>query len=665
MRKSRAARQWRRPRSLADQVHCRHTWAAIAVGAGSAIVGAYSAHQQANAANKPRTAYTDQTTTQNPYLSDTLFPDIGSVLAYQRGMANQGAPQIDAHGNVYYTPLPTADSGTNSTPYYGGSGGAGGAGAGAGGAGGGAAPGRGGKGPATWVNAKGQTMTMGAGGKAVPYTGQGGAGGAGTGTGGTGGGGAGAPSTDFNDPRSISAAVARRGLDAGNTSTQTGARNLMSNIWGAAGTPGGSSGTGSTEQTGFEGYNPILNRLAGTLQGNVDTGNGQAQDLLLNFLGEDRRAGGASSSSGAGPGSGHGNDDGFGNGYGGAVTYINPNTGSPVSGSGSGGNYGGVPDTMVPSSFFGDQTRKLFDDPTNNADLQTVIDSMNADAQRGMYADLTQLDAASQGSGRLGGDTWKSVGNDARRTADQAMLSNSANVRLTDRAQRTAAKLQALGLVNQRDLGLLDSNTSRDNTATAAAASGAGTAAQLALAQRGQDLNAIQSLMQGEQFNIGQLGGVGQQLSSDRLGSLGMVPGLEGVGLSGLNAALGAAGNDVTMRGQDMGLREAQIGAGTARAGLAQQRGIFNATQQQGSVNDYLRTVLGIGGMGGTSTTQGTNVQPGLGVSPGGAAVQGALGGAATGLGIYNQYRGATSSGGVGGGTVPYGYYNDPRIWGG
>lgn len=641
MKKSHVARQWRRPGALADQLHCHHTWAAIAVGAGTAIVGAYSAHQQANAANKPRAGSTDQTTTQTPYLDSTLFPDIGAVLAYQRGMANQGAPQIDAHGNVYYTPLPTADSGVNQTPYYGGSGGAGGAGSGAGG-GGGARAGRGGKGPATWVNAKGQTMTIGAGGKAVPYTGQGT--GNGQGAGGAAGDPGGSPSgptpTDYNDPRSISAAVARAGLAAGNTSTQTGARNLMSNIWGAAGTPGGSSGTGSTEQTGYEGYNPILNRLAGTLQGNVDSSNGQAQDLLLNFLGEDRRNGAAGSGSGSGSGSG---GNGFGPGYGGAVSYINPNTGQPVGGYGSGpnGGYGGVPDTMADPSFFSSQTAKMFDDPKNAADLQTVIDSMNADAQRGMYADLAQLDAASQGSGRLGGDTWKSVAGDTRRTADQTMLNNAANVRLTDRAQQTAAKLQALGLINQRDLGLLDANTSRANAATSAAAAGAGTAAQMAIAQRAQDLNAIQSLMQGEQFNIGQLGGVGQQLSSDRLGSLGMVPGLEGIGLSGLNQANSAAGNDVALAGQQAGIREAQIGAGAQRAALNQQAGIFNATQQQGAVNSYLQTILGIGGMGGTSHTAGVNVQPGLGISPTGSALQGALGGAATGYGLYSQYRNA------------------------
>lgn len=603
-------------------------WIATLAGAAAS---AYAAHEQASAANKPRSGYTDQTTTQDPYGAELLQPDIEAVLAYQRAMAGQGAPQIDAHGNIYYSPLPGAGGSSSGSGSSSGGSGAG----GSGGVGGAPGPSRGGKGPATWVNAKGQTMTLGAGGKAVPYTGKGAGGqGAGGAAGDPGGTGTGPTPTDYNDPRSISAAIAQRGLAAGNTSTQTGARNLMSNIWGAAGTPGGSSGAGSTEQTGFEGYNPILNRLAGTLQGNVDTGNGTSRNLLLNFLGEDGRGGGGS-------GSGSGSQPATWSPY---VAYGQPGYSSAAASAGSGGtggsgNYGGVPDTMVPSSFFGDQTRKLFDDPTNAADLQTVIDSMNEDAKRGMYADLNQLDAASQGSGRLGGDTWKSVGNDARRTADQAMLSNSANVRLTDRAQRTAAKLQALGLVNQRDLGLLDANTSRANAATAAAASGANSANALSLAQRAQDLDAIQSLMQGEQFNVGQLGGVGQQLSSDRLGSLGMVPGLEGIGLSGLSQANNAAGNDVAMRGQDLGLREAQIGAGTARASLAQQRGIFNATQQQGSVNDYLRTILGIGGMGGASHTEGTNVQPGLGISPTGAALQGALGGAATGYGLYQTYR--------------------------
>jgi hypothetical protein len=125
-----------------------------------------------------------------------------------------------------------------------------------------------------------------------------------------------------------------------------------------------------------------------------------------------------------------------------------------------------------------------------------------------------------------------------------------------------------------------------------------------------------------------------------------MVPGLEGIGLQGLQSALGAGGGMTDLRGQDIQRQIANQQASTARAGLNLQRqgmnqqlGMYNASQQQGAVNDYLRTILSIGGLGGTSTTTGTNVQPGLGVNPTGAALQGALGGASTAAGIYLQGR--------------------------
>lgn len=597
--------------------------AAVIVAGGAAYAANKQANAQKDAAKKGST--TNTTTTQSPYLSGTINPDINQILELQRAQAAQGAPQVDAHGNVTYTGLPGAGGGGGgATTNTGGGNGSG-----------GAAPHTGKA--QTWTNAKGQLVTL-SGGKIVPATGSAAA----SASSGAGGGVAGTP--DYTKPNNILSQVAAQGFKAGNTPTITGARNEMANIWGDAGNAGGTAA--GTEQTGFERYNPILNGLTQTLQGNVSDQNGQANDLLRNFLG--LGSGDTNGAPGAGGGTGA-------SGGGGTVGSAGAwNGGSPsynYNNSFGNSSSGGVPDTMARSSFFGDQTKKLFDDPANNADLQTVIDAMNKDAARGMYADKAQLDAAAQGSGRLGGDTWKGLSQDAERSTEQAMLSNSANVRLTDRQQRTAARLAALGLVNQRDLGLLDANTSTNNAGIAAGASYANNASNAALATRGQNLAAIGDLMSNEQFNIGQLGGVGQQLSGDRLSSLSMVPGLEGIGLSGLNTALGAGGQEVNERGQDLALRQAQIGASVQRQGLNQQLGMFNASQQQNSVNDYLRTVMGIGGMGATSHAEGTGTSP-VAISPTGSALQAGLGAGLATYGAFNQYA---NSGGGGYGSPSYG----------
>lgn len=651
-----------------------------------AVIGAAGNYMSAKQSNKPKKGYTDQTTTQTPYKDDLYGPDIEAVLGYARGLVQQGTPQLDKHGNITYTQLPTGSrpATTTGTPTT------------TPGPGGGGkltsinSPSSGSSGssrkPSTWVNARGETMTVGAGGKAVKA----GAGANNPAAGNPGSGVTAGP--NLSTPQGIFTEVAKRGLDAGNTETQTGARNLMSNIWGAAGTPGGSTQAGAgAEVTGFEGYNPILDRQAQRLESGAD--NRVGRNLLLNFLGENKRSGEATRTDsraalnfGANPGSG------------GSVSYqpqsqqaaepgVSPSKArrgmlnqewaaknmpapEPEAGDGdpsaqssasmqqfqqqqSGPVYGrpagpnDVPDTMAVQSFFGDETRKIMDEQANESELQALIDAMAEDVQRGTFRERAALDAAAAGSGRFGGSTWAAQNRDLSEEAAQELLKSSSAIRVGDRDARRNARLAALAGVGQRDLGLLGANVQREgiaanerSAANAAAAAGAGQEAQMQLAMRGQDLAAISDLLGYEQFEMGQLGNIGGQLSGDRLSSLGMVPGLEGIGLAGLNATLGAGGGMVDMRGQDVQSKIASQQAGIARQGLNQQLGMFNAGQGQGLVNNYLGTLMNIGQMGGTSRTQGTNVVPGLGVSPTGAALTGAAGGAATGAGLYNMYRG-------------------------
>lgn len=586
---------------------------ATTVAVVGALAGAYGANRQAKAANAKKSAYTDSVTTQSPYMHGELAPGLEDIINMQRQMVARGAPQVDANGNVTYAPLPGQQDAMDAAAQ----------------AVNPSKPNRAaGKGPTTWTNARGETMTLGAGGKAVRGTG-------------TVPGVAKPAGPDLSTPQGIFGEVARRGLDAGNTRTVAGARNMMDNIWGAAGREGSAA---EGEQTGFEGYNPVLNRLTGTLEGDVNDRAGR--DLLLGFLGETGRGGAANSTGGGGGASppqytADGTRVASGGYHGAGYTTAGPG------GVQAAPTYSGVPDTMATPSYFGDQTRRIMDEQANEQELQTLIDAMNSDVERGMFRDLAQLDAAASGAGRFGGSTWSALNRDAREEALQEMLKTGSQVRVGDRESRRQARLAALAGVNQRDLGLLGANVQREGIAAgeraSSAASGAGAAAaadQIALAKRGQDLSAIGALLENERFSLGQLGDVGGQLSSDRLGSLGMVPGLEGIGMQGLNTALGAGGGLTDLRGQDIGLRQAQIAAGLQRQGLNQQLGMYNASQQQGMVNDYLNTLRGIGGMGGTSITKGVNVQPGAGVSPTGAAVQGAVGGALAGWGAYNQYRG-------------------------
>lgn len=571
----------------------------------TAAAGAYAANRQAAAANKPRTGSTDQTTEQTPYHGDLIEPDLNDVLWRQRMLADQGVPQVDANGNLFYAQHDQLGTYAPSTP------------APATGAA------RGGKGsvPAGMrVNKAGKLVV--AKGSAA---GAGGAGGAGR---------PGAPAgPDLSTPQGVFQEVARRGLETGNTATVGQARNAVGNILGGTGTKTGTD----PSATGFEGYNPILARQAQRLEDDAD--NRAGRDLLLGFLGEDGRGGsgsgnpGGSNSAGSGRSSlgGAGVSYGYTGGTGGAPT---PMYGGP------GGPNSGVPDTLATDSYFGTQTRQMMDEGANDAELQGLIDAMNKDSERGFYRAQADLDATATGAGRFGGDMWKGQSSDARRDALDAMNRTSAGVRVGDRESRRQAKLSLLAGVNQRDLGLLGANVQREGIAagerSASAASGANAQAaadQLALARRGQDLSAIGSLLDYEQFGLGQISGIGGQLSSDQLSALGLVPGLEGVGLSGLQTTLGAGGGMADLRGQSLQAGAARQAANLQQQGLNLQRSGFNAGMGQSQVNDYLATLRNIGSLGGTSHTFGSNVQPGLGVNPNAAMIQGAVGGGLAGYG--------------------------------
>ncbi len=632
-----------------------------------ALAGAYSANRQASAANAAgragQSGRTDQYNEQTPYHASLLEPDINNILWAQRHLVETGGvPQIDPRtGQLVYTSrdqvgLPGQAGGPQAQP-TGANIGAGTAAAtgsaartgGAGAAGGSGAGGSFGGYTAAQLRADPALVgRLGANARARWEASGGGAGGSGVGSA--------AAGPNLSTPEGIFGEVARRGLDAGNSATQTQARNAIGNMLGAA-------GGGGPESTGFEGYNPVLDRLTQRLETDADSRSGY--DLMRGFLGETGRAGGGTGNPNAYDGSAatqagpvRVNYGALGTGAGGGamsaenVEWINSNgaSGTPPAAYGPGGSAGGgVPDTMAAQSFFGDQTRVMFDEPANDAELSDLISRMNADVEKGMFRDLAQLNAAASGSGRFGGSMWKGLSNDAREESISEMGENAARVRVGDRESRRSARHNALGMVNARDLGLLGANVQREGIAAgerASASANAGNAAaldaQMNLARRGQDLSAIGSMMDYDRSGMNTLAGVGDRLSGDRLGAVGLVPGLEGVGLSGISAALGAGGGLTDLRGQQVQRQIAGQQAGIARLGLNMDASRFNAGQAQGQVNDYMNLIRTIGGMGGNSHTSGTNVVAGAGggVNTTAATLQGALGGGLAGYGAYQSYAG-------------------------
>lgn len=421
------------------------------------------------------------------------------------------------------------------------------------------------------------------------------------GGGGAGGGGGAAASkpVNYKDPVAVSAAVAEAGLAAGKDPTTQAAQQGVQNV--LAGQGGAGSGSG------YQNYNPINDELATRLLGESS----DADELVRQFLG-----GGGTVGGGGAPAYDPKDPYAIRPGAHQVISFGNQNPSLGGTGTGQGG--GVVPDASG-TGLFGTKVRELLDSGGSDADLQTIIDAQNADINRGLSQSLWDLDAQAQGTGRFGGDMWAGLQNQARGDAVGQMGTFASKTRLGELADRRSLYQNLLGQVNARDIASMSDQTQRYGINASASAAGAGNAEANALARRGQDLSALGMLLDNQQFNTGQLSGLGDRLSTDQLSSIGMAPDLAGISLAGLGAANQAAGNQVSLRG-------AQISGGVARAGQNLQAQMFNSGLQQQQLNDYLRTVMGLGSMGGSSHTEGSNVVPGLGVNPTGAAIQGGVG---------------------------------------
>lgn len=548
------------------------SWVAVAVGVGGAVVGAYSSNQQAKAAKDAAKAGAKGYTNQ----TTTQTPYGNEWFNDPNGGDIQNLMNLQ-RGLIEHGP----------TYIGGGQGPGGGAGSASGGVKGGAVP------AGYRVNKAGKT---------VPVKN------AGSGT--TAGAGGGAGAINYRDPTSIGAAVAQAGLNAGKDPTTQAAQKGVQNIL------SGQGGAGSG--TGYQGFNPINDALAQQLQGKVSADDSAA--LVRQFI-----------SGGGGPGGGSASGwDPYSGGGGGG--YYGPNA-SAIASDKQMVAGGGPADSTQSGGTFNDTVKRLLAQGVDEKSIQAIVDQQNADIEKSMQDANWGIDAQAQGTGRLGGDTWKGLINDQAYQARKAMASSDAQTRLAGQKQWMDLQQGLLGQVNARDIASMNDATQRYGISTSASVAGAGNASAAANARRAQDLQALGMLMDNSQFNTGQLSGLGNALTQAQLGAIGEAPGLAGIGLSGLGAANQAAGNDVA-------LRQAQISASTARAGLNQQAQIYNANAAQQQINDYLRTIMGIGSMGGSTHTEGTNVQPiPYAGSTSGATIAGALGGAATGYGLYNQYQ--------------------------
>lgn len=594
----------------------------------AALIGAAGSYLSAQQANRPRTTTTDQSSVQLPFLwgeQGGIANDIGAILQRQRELAGaSGIAPVQAPagwgGSVQphtggYADQPNTGPGTPLAP----------AGVGTGG------PAISNRGNPGWTDTGGGPGdspptepkpvinprtgkaygTAAAKATATNRGGQGAPGGGGL-TGQTGGGLQGGP--DVSSPQAIFRQTAAAGLNQANSPMFGQGNNAISNILGSSATAGGQGGG----QTGFEGYNPILAQVAQQLMGSTNNPRGQA--MLEEFLAQQQGGGGQVGGGGTYTGGGGDPRDRQG--------------GMGYSGGASTQRGGGVTDTMATPGFFTDQVRNAFS-AGPNPEMEALINASAADQERLRFKQMADIDAASQGSGRFGGSTWSGL----RQTAEDESSRNLANMitgtRYQDFNDRRNYQGQLLDQVNARDIASMNDMTNRAGIDAQANAASASASAQAQSAAQAQRLQAIGMLMGNESQNLGMLSDVGNRLSGDRLSATGLIGDLSNAQLGGINAATGAGAQWDQGNVAREGIRAQQQ---ASNAALSFQRQQYNNALPQQQLNDYLRTISAIGGMGGVAATSGTNVQPGAGVNPYGAAVLGGVGAGTAAYGATGRY---------------------------
>lgn len=596
----------------------------------AALIGAAGSYLSAQQANRPRTTTTDQSSVQLPFLwgeQGGIANDINAILQRQRELAGlNGIQQSQAPagwgGSVQpntggYRPEPGTGPGSPMSP----------------GPAAGDGPPVSNQGNPPWTDTGGgpgdrpptdpkpiiNPRTGKAYGTAAASMAGNRAGGAAPAGGMTGetGGGLQAPSgPNVSNPQAIFQQAAAAGFSQANSPMFGQGNAAISNILGASATAGGQGGG----QTGFEGYNPILAQVAQQLMGSTRDPRGQA--MLEEFLAGQQGGGGGQ------PGPTYAYTGGGGD------PRDRPAGGGLGFSGGASSQGGGIADTMATPGFFTSQVQNAFNQGPN-PEMEALINASAADQQRLRFQQMADIDAASQGAGRLGGSTWSGLRQSAEDESSRNLANMITGTRYQDFNDRRNYQGQLLGQVNARDIAAMNDRTNRagiDAQANAASASASAAAQSAAQAQR---LQAIGMLMGNENQNLGLLSDVGNRLSSDRLGATGLIGDLSNAQLAGINAATNAGAQWDQGNVAREGIRAQQQ---QANAALSFQRQQYNQALPQQQLNDYLRTIAAIGGMGGVSATSGTNVQPGAGVNPYGAAVLGGVGAGTAAYGATGRY---------------------------
>lgn len=304
--------------------------------------------------------------------------------------------------------------------------------------------------------------------------------------------------------------------------------------------------------------------------------------------------------------------------------------------------------------------------------LQSVLDRIRREGLETYQNSIVpQIDSAMNRAGRFGSNAYATAQGQANAATQQSIGDQIGATLFQNYNAERNRMADALGQLNQLDQTRLSTDTQRDiaemNASASASAAGAAARAQkdaLALqrelaqednllraigmfgqtqqAGAGMGLDAIQSLMGGDLSALGMMGdmaGLYQQgMGMDRDYTLGLLGAAGNLGAQQNQALMGALGAN---QWADTGMNDAR----NNRWNFANQSHMFNQQAPWDLLAGFGDIILPIAAQFGTQHTSGENIQPGAGVNPWLAGLQGGIGGAMMGRGMSGMFGGGGPGG--------------------
>ena len=363
--------------------------------------------------------------------------------------------------------------------------------------------------------------------------------------------------------------------------------------------------------------NPWMSRLFGQTEG-LDMGQGMGR--LNDYL--DGRSGGQGGRSGGRRGGGGGG------GYGG-------------SSSNSGG--GNIPDSTVGKGFFSEKVNALFDpsrlDPANDPTMQPMVDNIQREADESYWRQVTDLSNQAEGAGRYGGGLYQGMRAAHADEFNEALTGTLAQQYQQARESALQRQMEALGLVNTRDISEGQIAAQRDASSQSAGASAYAADRGYDAQMDGNRLQAIQMMLGAGQFGMQMGGNMSELMQNGQIAANQIGQGWAQIGQKGYDqsANFGQLGLGATGA---MGNMYSDAASQRARQQqLAQQQRQWNEGAQSREMNDLIRMMSGLGSMGGED---GMSYMPGSsGARPDGFGWEDLLGSGAAGWSTWldNQQR--------------------------